>query len=196
MLLAMFTRRHVGDRPVLPQVPIVTFHYLPTIIITAVTLLRVLRLTSMTCDIHFIYCTFFTSWTYLHFVYKVEGEDAHGSAFTFIGMFPEALHPVVLPLSIAAYNFFSMIGIFPKLELDRRGLQHHLRYHDTKHVAGDVAVGSSEASPSSSTSGEDLIAERRRAKALKLLDAKMAELSKEPEGWEDLKEDVTDKSNV
>lgn len=91
MLLAMHTRRHVGDRPVLPQIPSVTFHYLPTILITAVTVLRVLQFRSMTTDINFIYCTFFSSWTSLHFLYKVEGDDPHASAFTFIGMFPEVL---------------------------------------------------------------------------------------------------------
>ena len=34
---------------------------------------------------------------------------------------------------------------------------------------------------------QDAIQERRRAKAMKLLDAKMAELSKEPESWEDVR---------
>ena len=33
---------------------------------------------------------------------------------------------------------------------------------------------------------QDAIQERRRAKAMKLLDAKIAELSKESEGWEDV----------
>ena len=89
MLLAMHARRHVGGRPILPQLPAVTFHYLPTILITAVTLLRVLQFRNLTTDIYFIYCTFFSSWTSLHFLYKVEGEDPHASAFTFIGMFPE-----------------------------------------------------------------------------------------------------------
>jgi len=200
MLLVMYTRRHVGARPVLPQVPAVTFNYAPTILLAAVTLLRVLRFKSMTTDITFIYCSFFSSWTYLHFLYKVDSSDTDPNSFTFISMFPEALHPVVLPLSIAAYNFFSMIGIFPKLELDKRGMSHHLRYDTKQPIAGSVAVGDAPSAGGESTSpvatGDDIIAERRRAKAIKLLDAKMAELSKEPEGWEDLKEDGADKSKV
>jgi hypothetical protein len=85
----------------------------------------------------------------------------------------QALHPVVLPLSIATYNFFSMVGLFPPLELDRRGLQHHL-YRDTKQATEGGGAGSdTSASPGSvsvSVSGsEDLIAERRRAKALKVM---------------------------
>ena len=66
-----------------------------------------------------------------------------------------------------------MLGLFPKLELDRKSLQHHLRYHDSKQpIAGTGSVGEgsvSSISPSpSSNSGEDLIAERRRAKAIKV----------------------------
>lgn len=199
MLLIMYTRRHVGDRPVLPQVPQITFHYLPSVFLVAVTALRILRLKEMTTDILFVYFSYFSSWTYLHFLYEVQGEDRHANSFTFIGMFPEAMHPVVLPLSIAAYNIFAMIGVFPKLELDRKGLQHHLRYHDTKQSVstGDLASSTTVQQSPASSSGEDLIAERRRAKAIKLLDAKMAELSKEPEGWEDVKEDAGDlKSKV
>ena len=105
-----------------------------------------------------------------------------------------------------------MIGIFPKLELDKRAMSHHLRYDTKQPIAGSVAVGDAPSADSTSpvTTGDDIIAERRRAKAIKvlsacskinffqkfnlyfsnviqLLDAKMAELSKEPEGWEDLK---------
>ena len=87
MLLTMYTRRHIGDRPVLPQIPAVTFNYLPTIILAAVTFLRVIRFKSMATDITFVYCSYFSSWTYLHFLFKIEGDDS--SNFTFIGMFPE-----------------------------------------------------------------------------------------------------------
>ena len=90
MLLAMFSRRYLGDRPVIPQVPVVTFHYLPTVILCFVTILRILQLRSMTTDISFVYFTYFSSWTYLHFLHKVESEDSSiGDAFTFIAMFPE-----------------------------------------------------------------------------------------------------------
>jgi hypothetical protein len=41
-------------------------------------------------------------------------------------------------------------------------------------------------SPKSAVPPVDLVSERRRAKAMKLLDAKMAELAKEPEGWDDV----------
>jgi hypothetical protein len=87
MLLTMYTRRHIGDRPVLPQIPAVTFNYLPTIILAAVTFLRVIRFKSMATDITYVYCSYFSSWTYLHFLFKIEGDDS--SNFTFIGMFPE-----------------------------------------------------------------------------------------------------------
>lgn len=41
-------------------------------------------------------------------------------------------------------------------------------------------------SPKIASAPVDLVGERRRAKALKLLDAKMAELAREPEGWDDV----------
>jgi hypothetical protein len=120
MMLAMYTRRHVGGRPVLPQVPAVTFHYLPTVILAAVTLLRLLRFKTMTADINFIYCTFFSSWTYLHFLYQVEGEDVHGSSFTFIGMFPEVTPPPIVlsfispkALVFVKYPFSSLTSLSP-----------------------------------------------------------------------------------
>ena len=43
-------------------------------------------------------------------------------------MFPEVLHPVVLPLTIAIYNLLSIIGIFPKIEIDKKVIHHHLRF--------------------------------------------------------------------
>jgi hypothetical protein len=89
MVLAMYTRRHVGSRPVLPQLPLLSYHYLPSSMLAAVTLLRLLRFKTMAADIIFMYFTFFSSWTYLHFLYKVQGEDLHANSFTFIGMFPE-----------------------------------------------------------------------------------------------------------
>lgn len=65
-----------------------------------------------------------------------------------------------------------MIGIFPKLEMDKRGLSHHLRYDTKQPIAGSVAVGDAPAAESTSpvTTSDDVIAERRRAKAIKVLD--------------------------
>jgi hypothetical protein len=47
-------------------------------------------------------------------------------------------------------------------------------------------AGSGGSSIAAELAKADPIADRRRAKALKLLDAKMAELSQEPEGWDDV----------
>lgn len=187
--LAMYARRYMGSSPVVPQFPAVTFDLLPTILVSAITLLRILRFKAMTADIIFIYFSYFSSWTYLNYLYHPTNDTGADISFAFIGMFPEAMHPVVLPLSIAVYNLFSIIGVLPKIEVDRRGMQHHLRYHDSRQQVATGDDNTPSPTPPSSNSGEDLIAERRRAKAIKLLDAKMAELSKEPEGWEDLKDE-------
>eukprot|EP01042_Synura_sphagnicola_P000268 gene268-278_t len=98
-------------------------------------------------------------------------------------MFPEPFHIVVYPLSTAFYNLFALTGIVPALEAGQdKKKHHHLRYRDP---VSDMTVHSP-APPA-----VDPVVERRRAKAMKLLDAKMMELSKVPEGWED-GEDVDD----
>eukprot|EP00602_Paraphysomonas_sp_CaronLab_P011873 CAMPEP_0185041086 /NCGR_PEP_ID=MMETSP1103-20130426/39925_1 /TAXON_ID=36769 /ORGANISM="Paraphysomonas bandaiensis, Strain Caron Lab Isolate" /LENGTH=204 /DNA_ID=CAMNT_0027580667 /DNA_START=76 /DNA_END=690 /DNA_ORIENTATION=- len=179
----MYTRQKLGSKPVVPQYPLLTFHLLPTCTVAFFTLLWILGVHFLTVDISFIWISYLFSWTYLRFFYKYEADSTGDSSegFTFMAMFPEVLHPVVLPLTIAFYNLFSITGVFPKIEVDKK-LQHHLRYQDTKADAVHYST------PPPSGGGGDAVAERRRAKAIKLLDAKMAELSKEPEGWEDIKD--------
>jgi hypothetical protein len=150
---------------------------------------------------------------------------------------PQILHPVVLPLTIAAYNLLSLLNIVPKIEVEKKIAHphHHLRsatpllpnllplspsshsadlfshvdrYNDHKEHSSSSSSHQSSQTPSPSV--VDLVSERRKAKALKvtspnslpalshtppplslelsprqLLDAKMAELSQEPEGWDD-----------
>ncbi len=105
-------------------------------------------------------------------------------------MFPEVVHPVVGPLSTAFYNLFALIGIFPKIaDVEERTLrsQHHLRYNLEPSVsANDSAMGIG--ASSLAVKPVDPVSERRRAKAMVLLDAKMAELSKESKesiGWDE-----------
>jgi hypothetical protein len=82
-------------------------------------------------------------------------------------------------MSIAFYNIFAMIGIFPELEVqaEKSKLSHHLRYTDPNTPEIPVPTGIKNA---------DVVQDRRRAKAMKLLDAKMAELNGvEGDGWDE-----------
>ena len=104
-------------------------------------------------------------------------------------MFPEVVHPVVSPLSTAFYNLFALVGIFPKLiDVEERATrsQHHLRYNlETTINGNDSSSGSGGTNTGAPVKPVDPVSERRRAKAMLLLDAKMAELSKEAIGWDE-----------
>lgn len=93
--------------------------------------------------------------------------------FKFVNMFPASVHLIMAPLSTAFYNLFVLMDIFPPLESEKKVSQHHLRPEQS--VSDYIAKSSS----------SDVVNERRRVKAQKLLDAKMAELSKENEDWDE-----------
>ena len=94
-------------------------------------------------------------------------------------MFPEVVHPVVGPLSTAFYNLFALVGIFPKVISEDQVIrsQHHLRYN--------LETSANDSLTAPVAKSVDPVSERRRAKAMVLLDAKMAELSKESIGWDE-----------
>jgi hypothetical protein len=130
-----------------------------------------------------------------------EGEaGAGGDSFAFVAMFPSALHVVIVPLSTAFYNLFALIGVFPPLAAEeRRGPRHHLD-RGAGSGAGAGAGGGlahAHASPLVKESRPDAVQERRRAKALKLLESKMAQLNatdEEDSGWGD--DDAADRDRV
>jgi hypothetical protein len=108
---------------------------------------------------------------------------------------PQILHPVVLPLTIAAYNLLSLLNIVPKIEVEKKIAHphHHLRsatpllpnllplspsshsadlfshvdrYNDHKEHSSSSSSHQSSQTPSPSV--VDLVSERRKAKALKV----------------------------
>ena len=91
-------------------------------------------------------------------------------------MFPVVLQPIISPLSLAFYTVFALIGIFPEIQEEEKRLNHHLRYDNHNKIAtGTTSVGGD--SPLlMNHMRQDILQERRRAKAMKLLDEKMAEL--------------------
>lgn len=134
----------------------------------------------MALDLPFTIVALFFCWSYLRFYYRYEDNGPLGNNnedFAFVRMFPEPLHPIVTPLTIGFYNIFAMIGIFPELEQAEtiKRPQHHLHHAQPKLAESPFLPAR-----------QDVVMERRRAKAMKLLDAKMAELSQETtEGWDD-----------
>jgi hypothetical protein len=112
------------------------------------------------------------------------------------------------PLSTAFYNIVVLVGLFPELpkaELPSYTSSHHLRGpHISEFAANDAFAPSPVRAPGSAAPREDsrvptgsnsmdeeapvalalpapdALMERRKAKALKMLDAKMMELSRAP----------------
>jgi hypothetical protein len=125
-------------------------------------------------DIIFSTISILFSWTYLRFVYRDKDGNVgdKSEAFKFVNMFPVSAHSIVNPLSTAFYNLFVLMDLFPPLESEKKLSQHHLRPERSTH---DIAKSTS----------TDVVNERRRTKAQKLLDAKMAELSKEHQDWDE-----------
>lgn len=199
MAVLMFARHQYRDLPVHEATPFITYHNLPVLIVAVQMVLKLVRLDFLAMDLHFSFIALFFSWSYLRFYYKLQEGEPWGDRseeFSFVNMFPERLHIVVIPFTTAFYNMIALMGLFPPLEpMERRPLkQHHLRYNDP--LAPGATSGSTTASTSTAAAGKDapatkpdLVAERRRAKAMKLLDAKMAELSQQDpagEGWDDV----------
>mmetsp|Transcript_12934 Transcript_12934/g.12558 ORF Transcript_12934/g.12558 Transcript_12934/m.12558 type:complete len:331 (-) Transcript_12934:33-1025(-) len=185
MIILTYGRQQLHNQPIVPQVPKVTYNNLPVIIIGVQLLLWLIGLKEFALDFPFSLVGLLVSWSYLRFFYKFnENVLTLGDSteeFAFVAMFPEALHLIVIPMSTAFYNIFALIGIFPELEVqaEKSKLQHHLRYTDLNAPTAPVPIKNA-----------DLVQDRRRAKALKLLDAKMAELSGgEGDGWDEKEPD-------
>jgi membrane associated rhomboid family serine protease len=215
--LAMFYRVQLKDAVVIPALPMITYHNLPIVVLVGQFLCySISPLKFMAHDLPFSFVSIPLSWSYLKFFYKFEDSfgnsvssiggpgSAVGEEFNFVNMFPEALHVVVSPLTTAFYNLFALIGVFPELIVVEKSKQraHHLFNHfqgggngnggsgvpGSPGVGGLGAAGAGAGGSSSAATVANAIEDRRRAKALKLLDAKMAELEKaedELDAWGD-----------
>eukprot|EP00981_Chlorochromonas_danica_P015304 scaffold11566_cov156-Ochromonas_danica.AAC.4 len=179
----MFVRYRLKSQIILPQLPqLLTYQNLPIAFLSFHTVLVLLGLKWFTKDLSFMCFSLLFSWSYLRFYYKWDENDvivsnARGEDLSFVAMFPEVSHIVLVPFTTAFYNIMVLLGLFPPLEAERRSA-HHLR---ALPPPKEDAI-----SPKIASAPVDLVGERRRAKALKLLDAKMAELAREPEGWDDV----------
>jgi len=94
-------------------------------------------------------------------------------------MFPEALHVVAIPLTTAFYNLVALVGIFPELEvvLEKKP-QHHL--YQISSLGSKLPPDSPLVAPMR----PDVVLERRRAKALKLLEMAEQNSSQASNNWD------------
>jgi len=211
MPLAMYVRAYKRDTPIMsggaidsptsPQVAFlskITYNNLPVVLTLAQFLCYCIGpLKVFSKDMSFTFVSLLFSWSYCRFYYNFQDDGGSGSgvdggvagaggdSFAFVAMFPQTLQVIVGPLSTAFYNLVALTGLFPTLVAEeRRGPRHHL----DRDVSSGQGQGSN-SSPLFKDSKPDVVQERRRARALKLLDAKMAELraasQEEDMGWGD-----------
>lgn len=130
--LMMFVRYRLKSQIILPQLPqLLTYQNLPIAYLTFHTVLVLLGLKWFTKDLSFMCFSLLFSWSYLRFYYKWDENDvivsnARGEDLSFVAMFPEVSHIVLVPFTTAFYNIMVLLGLFPPLEAERRSA-HHLR---------------------------------------------------------------------
>jgi len=185
MCVLMFARQQRRSEQVYSSVPGLTYHNSPTLFILFQVVCLLLGFRSLVMDFHFTLISLFFCWSYLRFYYRYNEFEPAGDKsedFSFVAMFPEPLHIVLIPFTTAFYNLFAIVGLFPALEPVEKKLPHHLRYNEPPSIAQQSSSGErlAELVPK-----VDLVAERRRLKAMKLVESKIAELSQESEGWDD-----------
>eukprot|EP01038_Epipyxis_sp_PR26KG_P008058 gene8058-10916_t len=194
----MFKRQQTCRQsiPINDRLPFITNHNLPMIILLVQIALRLCGIHSLTMDLPFTCVALLFSWSYLRFYFRygelqqqpiIFGEKA--DEFSFVNMFPEQLHIIVIPFTTAFYNIIAMIGLYPPLEVtpERKTPQHHLRYADP--ILPEAETHSISPKPNK-------VADRRRAKAMKLLDAKLAELNKSGIAGEDWDEELVESETM
>ena len=215
ILIALYCRQQYKREPIFSFFPGITYHNLPVITFTTQLIFWLCGLTPFVTDIKFTFLAILVGWSYLRFYYKYDDVTDHlgdyCDEFCFVAMFPHALRPIIVPFSTAFYNLFVLVGLFPEgVELQSEKVRksnlgaHHLRYHNPE--SGDSADSSQShggggvEDPSSTRTNHpnshphplaalsDAKRDRQRAKAMKLLDARFAELSnkeKDLESWDD-----------
>jgi membrane associated rhomboid family serine protease len=186
----LFQIKNKPSQPVYHLIPQVTFQRLPFFVLCFQVVLRVMGVPFFSKDLIFSVISMHFCWMYLRNFYSNEDGSRGNSSeeFQYVNMYPSILQPVIIPLSAALNNLVAMTGMIPTIEATApQKVRDHLGRVD----------GTTDAVASTSTRAQsDVVGERRRAKALKILDAKMAELAAEPQGWDDKEEANTTRAQL
>lgn len=179
MALCMYSRSVYKSKVLIEKVPYFSYNNTPIFFLMYMFCCWILGYTSFCKDFLFVIVAWLFCWSYLRFYYKFgTGSSQYGDdseEFSFVNMFPKSLHIILIPFTTTFYNVFALLGLFPALEETEKKLPHHLRNASTK---------TEKMSPAPVVK-QDLVSDRRRTKALQLLDAKMAEMAKdEDDGWD------------
>ena len=178
MTLIMFQRLRFKNAPVYPLLPAITYDNLPFLVLTTQIVLRVLGLKFLTRDIIFSVISIHAAWFYLRYFYVHEDGTVGDKSeeFAYYKLVPPHLQPITLPLLTTCHNCVALTGIVPMIDTTTRS-----RVAAVDHLGRPMGgTGAVAGQPLRET---DVVSERRRAKAIKLLEAR---LQQEPHGWDDV----------
>lgn len=125
----MYCRQSLKHQSIHHLIPHITFHNTPILILITQLFAWCFGFKFIYRDIPFTFISILFSWSYLRFYYKHENNIIGNadSDFNFVVMFPDVLHPIMVPFTTAFYNIFVLFGIFPEFESSETRPQHHLR---------------------------------------------------------------------
>jgi len=160
--LLSYQRREKKNSIIHSKVPQITYQNLTFWVYFVQILFYITGIKALTKDLSFSTFSILFSWTYLRFAYRNPDGSLGDTSddFMFVNMFPVVLQPIVIPLSTAFYNLIALTGLFPQIEIEKKGSQHHLRQNDSSRGLLDSQLIASRVS--------DVVSERRRAKAQKV----------------------------
>ncbi|CAM9947619.1 unnamed protein product [Ascophyllum nodosum] len=161
------------------RAPWFPMRYFPLVLVTASATARALSLPLMSQDFPFVVVGAYSAWVYLRFFAHIVVGGPSGDIsdeFRLVMFFPPMLHCVVKPVGDFTYGVFLLLGFFQGREA---------RVPPSA-VDGHGGVDPSTAAILPPPERKDPIAERRRARAMKLLDEKFAKLNAKPANrWDD-----------
>ena len=187
MAIIMYQRMRCKSSTVYSMVPFVTYQNLPFLVIGTEIILRLVGLRFLTRDLTMSFFGLHLSWAYLKYIYTQEDgtKGVTDVEFDYYKLYPRLLQPIILPLIIALYNILALTGMVKMI--DSKG--NHANNGVVVDHLGRTISGSNTITSGSNISGmnvndgktKDVVGERRRAKAIKLLEAR---LQQEPIGWD------------
>jgi membrane associated rhomboid family serine protease len=179
MSLIMFQRLRFKAQPVYALFPSVTYDNLPFIVLTGQIILRLCGLRFITRDVIFSVIAIHTAWIYLRFFYpNSDGTIGDKSdEFAYYKLVPPVLQPITLPLLTAIQNCVALTGLIEGVTLAAK------RQSAVDHLGRGIdGINSNIRDSANMIRQADVVSERRRAKAIKLLEAR---LSQGEQGWDD-----------
>lgn len=182
MTLIMYQRMRFKNVPVYALFPSVTYDNLPFLVLSSQIVLRLLGMKFLTRDIIFSVISIHAAWFYLRYFYVKEDDTVGDKSdeFAYYKLVPPLLQPITLPLLTMCHNIFALTGMVPMIDTTTRS-----RPVTLDHLGRPSGGGAGDAVGSVSQQAvrqADVVSERRRAKAIKLLEAR---LQQEPTDWDD-----------